>query len=275
MSKKCVTSLDKNQAQHRWHLKYILIPQRTAESPAFQQRQCALGRRIAAAFHRGVRRLGRTVLVFTWAADQSGLLLSPEERATLGVEPGNLCGWAGARLGRLLVDNSFGVSGILIPVMVVLVGVRVIRQRPLLFNHSILSLFLILILGSLTLGFAFSDKWSLCSSTGWGGAFGIETAALLRTHIGVLGTLILLLGCWILTGVFINRNFINKVNRAGNVMVDKSGKIVEIVKHKVCTRTGNRPMPPGMRLPYLRNPPGIPGRGLPGGRPTLRPWSLP
>ena len=114
---------------------------------------------------------------FTWAADQSGLLLSPEERATLGVEPGNLCGWAGARLGRLLVDNSFGVSGILIPVMVVLVGVRVIRQRPLLFNHSILSLFLILILGSLTLGFAFSDKWSLCSSTGWGGAFGIETLA--------------------------------------------------------------------------------------------------
>ena len=170
---------------------------------------------------------------FTWAADQSGLLLSPEERATLGVEPGNLCGWAGARLGRMLVDNSFGVSGILIPVMVLLVGVRVIRQRPLLFNHSILSLFLILILSSLTLGFAFSDKWSLCSSTGWGGAFGIETAALLRTHIGVLGTLILLLGCWILTGVFINRNFINKVNRAGNVMVDKSGRIVEIVKHKV------------------------------------------
>ena len=140
---------------------------------------------------------------------------SPEERATLGVEPGNLCGWAGARLGRLLVDNSFGVSGILIPVMVVLVGVRVIRQRPLLFNHSILSLFLILILGSLTLGFAFSDKWSLCSSTGWGGAFGIETAALLRTHIGVLGTLILLLGCWILTGVFINRNFINKGQPCG------------------------------------------------------------
>ena len=170
---------------------------------------------------------------FTWAADQSGLLLSPEERATLGVEPGNLCGWAGARLGRLLVDNSFGVSGILIPVMVVLVGVRVIRQRPLLFNHSILSLFLILILGSLTLGFAFSDKWSLCSSTGWGGAFGIETAALLRTHIGVLGTLILLLGCWILTGVFINRNFINTVNRAGNVLVDKSGKLVGTVAQKV------------------------------------------
>lgn len=178
---------------------------------------------------------------FSWSADQSGLLLSPEERTTLGVEPENLCGWSGARLGRLLVDNSFGVFGILIPVMLVLVGVRIIRQRPLLFNHSILSLFLILILGSLTLGFAFADKWSLCSSTGWGGAFGIETGALLRTHIGVLGTLILLLGGWILTGVFINRNFINKVNRAGNVMVDKSGKIVEIVKHKVVHAHGQQP----------------------------------
>lgn len=95
---------------------------------------------------------------FSWAADQSGLQLSPEERLTLGVEPENLCGWAGAKLGRLLVDNSFGVFGILIPTMIILVGVRIIRQRPLLFNHSILSLFLIMILGSLTLGFAFGDQ---------------------------------------------------------------------------------------------------------------------
>ena len=90
-----------------------------------------------------------------------------------------------------------------------------------------------MILGSLTLGFAFADRWSLCCSTGWGGAFGIASSALLRTHIGAFGTLILLVGGWILTGVFINRNFINKVNEAGNVVVDKSGKVVEILKHKV------------------------------------------
>ncbi|WP_295936588.1 DNA translocase FtsK [uncultured Alistipes sp.] len=170
---------------------------------------------------------------FSWRADQSGLALSTDERATLGVEPENLCGWTGARLARLLVDNSFGVFGILIPAMIVLIGIRIIRKRPLLLNHSILSLFLVMILGSLTLGFAFADKWSLCCSTGWGGAFGIEIASLLRTHIGVFGTIILLLGGWILTGVFINRKFINTVNEAGNAMVDKSGKIVEIVKHKV------------------------------------------
>ena len=121
---------------------------------------------------------------FSWAADQSGLQKSVEERVTLGIEPENLCGWAGARLGMLLVDHSFGLFGILIPAMIVLVGVRIVRQRPLLFNHSILSLFLIMILGSLTLGFAFANRWSLCCSTGWGGAFGIASSALLRTHIG-------------------------------------------------------------------------------------------
>ena len=152
---------------------------------------------------------------FSWAADQSGLQKSVEERVTLGIEPENLCGWAGARLGMLLVDHSFGLFGILIPAMIVLVGVRIVRQRPLLFNHSILSLFLIMILGSLTLGFAFANRWSLCCSTGWGGAFGIASSALLRTHIGAFGTLILLVGGWILTGVFINRNFIEQGQRGG------------------------------------------------------------
>ena len=172
----------------------------------------------------------------SWDVEQSILQKPAEERELLGNEVENLCGETGARLGRLLVDDSFGVFGILIPVMVALVGLRIIRQRPLLVNHSLLSLFLILILGSLTLGFAFGDNWSICCSTGWGGAFGIEVAAVLHARIGVFGTLILLLGGWILTGVFINRNFINKVNRAGNAMVDRSGRIVETVRRRVAGR---------------------------------------
>lgn len=178
---------------------------------------------------------------FSWAPDQSVLQKSVEDRELIGAEIENLCGVAGARLGMLLVDRSFGLFGILIPVMLVLIGIRIIRQRPLLVNHSILSLFFIMILGSLTLGFAFSDRWSICCSTGWGGAFGIEVSTLLRTHIGAVGTLILLLGGWILTGVFINRNFINKVNEVGNVMADKGEKIVEIVKHKVVVPLGRTP----------------------------------
>ena len=58
--------------------------------------------------------------------------------------------------------------------------------------------------------------------------------------IGVLGNIILLLGAWILTGVFINRNFINTVNTAGNAMVDKGGKIVDLVKQSVVNVADHR-----------------------------------
>ena len=181
---------------------------------------------------------------FCWAEDQSVLQKSAEDRELLGSEIENPCGPLGARLGRMLVDNSFGVFGILIPVMLILVGVRIIRQRSLRLNQSVLSLFLIMILGSLTFGFLLGANWSLCSSTGWGGAFGNLLASrhpfgddasigMLPGAIGSLGTLILLVGGWILTGVFINRNFINKVNEAGNVLMDRSEKIVDTVRSKV------------------------------------------
>ena len=145
----------------------------------------------------------------------------------------NLCGRSGAWLGELIAGRGFGLFGILLPVMLMLVGVRIIRRKPLMLNHSILSLFLIMILGSLTLGFVFGDKFNLIASSGWGGALGIEAARMLDEGIGAVGTALVLLGGWILTGVFINRNFINTVNSAGNAVVDKGGRIVEIVKHRV------------------------------------------
>ena len=169
---------------------------------------------------------------FGWEADQSGLQLSGEERETLGVTPENMCGWSGAWIGMWLVDRSFGLFGMLLPVIVLLLGVRVIRQKPLLFNHFTLSLLLVMLLGSLTLGFALGTRWSVIASTGWGGDFGIEVAKLLKNHIGGVGTLMLLVGGWILTGVFINRNFINTVNEAGQVVVDKSGQLVERMLHR-------------------------------------------
>ena len=81
-----------------------------------------------------------------WEADQSGLQLTAEERTTLGVTPENMCGWAGAWLGLLLVDRSFGLFGLLLPVIVLLLGVRIIRQKPLLLNHVTLSLLIVMLL---------------------------------------------------------------------------------------------------------------------------------
>ncbi len=172
---------------------------------------------------------------FTWRADMS--LVSgtdPEDPrlVDLAAAVENPCGYWGAWMAERFVGRSFGFFGIILPIILVMLGIRIIRQRPLLINHSVLSALMILILGSLTFGFFFNDKWAVFGS-GWGGAFGIEISRMLTGAIGSVGNLLLLLGAWILTGVFINRNFINTVNTAGNVMVDKGEKIVDLVKHSV------------------------------------------
>ena len=172
---------------------------------------------------------------FCWETDQSVLRQTSEEAEFSRETVRNWCGAAGARLGILLVDNSVGIFGILVPVIIMLIGVRIIRQRPLLVNHSILALCLIILLGSLTLGFATGPRWSFCCSTGWGGAFGIGVAELLRGHIGSIGAFILLAVCWILVGVFINRNFINTVNSAGQAVVDRGERFVGSFRQKVAS----------------------------------------
>ena len=171
---------------------------------------------------------------FNWRADMSYVsgVVREDPRLAGQSEVENLCGPWGAWMAERLVGRSFGLFGIILPLILVMVGIRIIRQRPLLVNHSVLSSLLVLILGSLTLGFACGGRWEVFGS-GWGGAFGIEMARLLSGAIGAFGTIIVLLGAWILTGVFINRNFINTVNTAGNAMVDRGEKIVEIVRHSV------------------------------------------
>ncbi len=184
---------------------------------------------------------------FSWEVDQSILSKAAEDSEIFSNDVTNPCGPWGARIGRLLVDDSFGVFGILLPVICIIVGIRIIRQRPLRLNQSVMSLLMVMILGSLTLGFIFGEQWSLCSSSGWGGAFGCELASfravgnpphegMLPSMLGFVGTLILLVGGWILTGVFINRNFINTVNSAGNAVVDKGEHLFDVVRRKISER---------------------------------------
>ena len=169
---------------------------------------------------------------FDWRGDYSALHGIGSENPNFDDSIDNPCGRLGAWTAEMLVGRSFGLFGIVVPIIVTMMGARILRRRPVLFHHSVLSSLLVLILGSLTLGVAFDDGWGMFNS-GWGGACGIEMGRLLSGSIGMVGCFIVLLGGWILTGVFINRNFINTVNRAGNVLVDKSGKLVGTVAQKV------------------------------------------
>jgi len=177
--------------------------------------------------------------LFTWKEDASLLSGIDSDNPLKDDSAANPCGVLGAKLGYLIVCRGFGLFGIVLPVMLTMVGVRIIRRRPLLFNHSFLSAMLVLILGSLSLGAAFADSWGVFGS-GWGGACGIEMARRLTDAVGHFGDAIILGAGWILTGVFMNRNFINTVNSAGNAVVDRSERIVEIMKNRVAASTADR-----------------------------------
>ncbi len=150
----------------------------------------------------------------------------------------NPCGRMGAWIGELLVGRSFGVVGVVIPIVLTLLGVRVLRSESLKINRTMLGMSLVLILGSLTFGFIFSG-FEIFNS-GLGGTFGFALSAALRDGVGGVGSVIIMVGGWVLTGVFINRNFINTVNSAGNVAVNKSEKFVDMVKNSVITRTNTK-----------------------------------
>ena len=176
-----------------------------------------------------------------WQADYSVLHHIGSDNPRFDDEVENPCGFAGAWLAEQLIGRSFGLFGLIIPVVVMVMGLRVIRRRPLLLNHSLLSALLVLLLGSLTLGYAFGMKWGVFNS-GWGGAYGIELADLLHGVIGGFGTIILLVVCWILTGVFINRNFINTVNSAGSAVVGRGEKIVDTLRRKGSSTEESQPI---------------------------------
>lgn len=195
-----------------------------------------------ALFFTGIFAVASVLFYFgDWQADFSVLHGSGSEDPRYEETEDNPCGYAGAWLAEQIVGRSFGLFGIILPLIVATLGLRIIRGRRLRINHSLLSAVLILVLGSLTLGFAFGVQWNTFNS-GWGGAYGIELSRMLEGVIGSVGMIILLAGGWILIGVFINRNFINTVNSAGNAVVGQGGKLVDTLRRKTLRRDGE-PLP--------------------------------
>ena len=168
---------------------------------------------------------------FNWASDLSALNNDPEFSG-VKIPFENICKGAGARIAYWVVDMSFGVFGVIIPIVLLVIGWRLFRRQLLNLNHFALSAALLLIMGSLTLGVVdCKTDWSY----DLGGAIGVACASDLLQAIGAGMFLVLFVG-WILTGVFINHNFIRTVSNVSDKMVDKSGKILEGVKDFVVAR---------------------------------------
>ncbi|NBJ04650.1 DNA translocase FtsK [Alistipes sp. Z76] len=166
---------------------------------------------------------------FHWSSDLSALR-NDAELSGVEVPFENICSRSGASVAYLVVDRSFGVFGIILPIVITVVGWRIFRKKRLRLNHFALSAALLLVMGALTMGFI-GSQFSVSHDIG--GLFGHACAADLVLFIGVFGTVLVLLAGWILTGVFINRNFIRTVNNASDKMVSQSERLVSVVRDRV------------------------------------------
>ncbi|MFI3332877.1 MAG: DNA translocase FtsK [Rikenellaceae bacterium] len=173
--------------------------------------------------------------IIHWKADMDLLMgLSKDHPDFDSFSYGNICGGLGARIGNLLTGGSFGIAGVIIPIYFIIFGVNLMRgSKRLILNRDTLTMFIILILTSLTFGTLFGESWSLFGS-GLGGSFGIAVSKMLREIIDV-GIFLLLIGLWAATGVFINSNFINIVNKAGSSALSKTDKLASMLKRNIST----------------------------------------
>ncbi len=159
---------------------------------------------------------------FTWSTDQ-GALTSAAHAVPTG-EKGSF----GARFGDLMIGQGFGVFGIAIPVVLFILGLRLMRFKPPYLERSVRLTLAFMILGSLTLGLVFGTRWGIFG-TGLGGSLGIFAAQWLRGVIGLIGSGLALLCAWILLAVYINRKTISVVNKTGQAIADGGARVGEAV----------------------------------------------
>lgn len=149
---------------------------------------------------------------FYWKQDMSAL--QEVGRPMSDPEFKNICGQGGAAVANMLVGGGFGLFAIIIPVVITIIGWRLFRYKPLRLHRFVLIYAFILVLGSLTLGYIFGTNWGVFGS-GLGGEYGVALNEALRGAIGTIGTLLAIVAGWILTGLLINRNFLQVVDNVG------------------------------------------------------------
>ncbi len=155
--------------------------------------------------------------LFVWRNDLGALESNPLNVATTIK---NVCGDSGAVLANALTGKSFGVFGVLIPIIGMLFGGFLLLERSRVLWRTALSIMLVTICGSLTLALITGADGFFGS--GWGGEYGIAIVDMLKAKIGVMGVVFTLVACWILTGVIINLHFIDFLKRTTETGVEQS-----------------------------------------------------
>ena len=128
---------------------------------------------------------------FTWQADQTGDVVS------------NSGGSLGLAIARLLVGRWFGVFALCVPLAGFVLAFAVRKAENNQLGKVVKVLLLLMLLGSMSLGFIFGTSHNAFGS-GFGGGIGIVMSDWLSEIIGRTGEALLLCMCWILLALYIN-----------------------------------------------------------------------
>ncbi len=126
---------------------------------------------------------------FTWKTDQSfewGKSLSGAD-----VTVNNWAGKTGAKLSNLFIFKLFGISSFIIPLIMVIAGLRLVNIKTFRLTSFIRGAIIGLLLLSIVLGFI-SGNLSGYLGSGLGGHYGFSISAWLNAFIGKFGTGLLL-----------------------------------------------------------------------------------
>ncbi len=157
--------------------------------------------------------------VLYWKADQKIATLPLNE--TQGEEVLNWGNRLGVKAGHFLVSQSFGVFGVLIPIILLVLALKVMKPQKFTIGKTVVIGIIATLLGSVSLGYigSFFGDAPGAFGTGLGGAHGIYIAQWLDSYIG-LGTGLVLLLLIVLLAVYINKSTITLINRAGRGLAD-------------------------------------------------------
>ncbi|MDR2038345.1 MAG: DNA translocase FtsK [Bacteroidales bacterium] len=128
---------------------------------------------------------------FTWKDDQSFNEWSQVFSGSK-VKVENWAGKIGARLSNGLINNGFGISAFLIPLVFLVIGFRLLKIKLLPLGWTIKTSIVALVLFSLVFGFVFGDTGGFLGS-GLGGTHGYYMANWFKSLLGTFGTGILLI----------------------------------------------------------------------------------
>ncbi len=143
----------------------------------------------------------------------------------------NICGPLGAVLADSLIGKAFGLFGLFVPLIGILLGLSLCLKSMKTPWHTSLSIMFLTICGSCTLA---ALPWGEgVYGSGLGGAFGIEIVELLDAKAGVMGVTMTLIVGWLLTGVVVVPNFIEILQRTTASGVEHGSSLWDTFKEFV------------------------------------------